>query len=46
MPAALPTEWPRKVNLSLQEVHRWRDEDGECAHAPERASNNHAKFIQ
>jgi hypothetical protein len=44
--AFLPTELPRKVYPGLQEVHRWRDEDGRCAHAPKRASNNHTKFIQ
>ena len=32
--AFLPTELPRKVYPGLQEVHRWRDEDGRCAHAP------------
>ncbi len=44
--AIFPTELPRKVYPGLQEVHRWRDEDDGCAHAPERASNNHTKFIQ
>jgi hypothetical protein len=32
--AIFPTELPRKVYPGLQEVHRWRDEDGGCAHAP------------
>ncbi len=39
-------ELPRKFYPDLQEVHKWKDENGGRAHAPERASNNHTKFIQ